>query len=191
MSTLIKAASLSPRQGAAFAFDDLGKRPKPETNHFEPAGPYAAAPATVEEVLDGQIGRQLGALAAAVDAIHLAKAQWIGQWERSAVGLATAIAARLLRREVERTPEVALVLVREALELAAGSTDVQLRMHPDDLAALGPQVEHLAGELGRLGETKIVADAGITRGGCRVETRFGTIDQQFEAQLARIERELT
>ena len=31
----------------------------------------------------------------------------------------------------------------------------------------------------------------ITPGGCRVETRFGTIDQQFETQLARIEEELT
>ena len=31
----------------------------------------------------------------------------------------------------------------------------------------------------------------ITPGGCRVETRYGAIDQQFEAQLARIEEELT
>ena len=36
-----------------------------------------------------------------------------------------------------------------------------------------------------------MADPEIARGGCRVETRFGTIDQQFEAQLARIEEELT
>ena len=39
-------------------------------------------------------------------------------------------------------------------------------------------------------ETEIMADAEITPGGCRVETRFGVIDQQFEAQLQRIEEEL-
>ena len=38
---------------------------------------------------------------------------------------------------------------------------------------------------------EITADATISRGGCRVETRFGTIDQQFESQLKRIEEELT
>ena len=42
-----------------------------------------------------------------------------------------------------------------------------------------------------LGDAEVVADATIERGGCRVETRFGTIDQQFESQLKRIEEELT
>ena len=40
-----------------------------------------------------------------------------------------------------------------------------------------------------LGETQIVADASVSPGGCRVETRFGTVDQTFEAQLARVEEE--
>ena len=42
-----------------------------------------------------------------------------------------------------------------------------------------------------LGGAEVTADAAIGRGGCRVETRFGTIDQQFESQLKRIEEELT
>jgi len=36
-----------------------------------------------------------------------------------------------------------------------------------------------------------VADPDITPGGCRVDTQFGSIDQQLETQLARIEEELT
>ena len=81
-------------------------------------------------------------------------------------------------------------LVREALELAAGSGSIQLRMHPDDLAVLGSQVELLTGELARLGTPEILADPTIEKGGCRVETRSGSIDQQFAAQIARIEQEL-
>ncbi len=49
----------------------------------------------------------------------------------------------------------------------------------------------LLAEFSALGPTEIIADAQISRGGCRVDTRFGVIDQQFEAQLARIEEELT
>ncbi len=127
----------------------------------------------------------------AVDDVRAAKTQWLVHWEQASLHLATAIAARVIRREVERTPEITLSLVREALELAAGSTDVQLRMHPDDLERLGPQLEHLLTELGRLGTPSVVADPAITPGGCRVEARHGTIDQQFDVQLARIEQELS
>ena len=41
-----------------------------------------------------------------------------------------------------------------------------------------------------LGDAEVIADAAIGQGGCRVETRFGTIDQQFESQLKRIAEEL-
>ena len=81
-------------------------------------------------------------------------------------------------------------LVREALELAASSPDVELHLHPEDHAALGAQIEKLAAEIARVGQPRVVADPNIERGGCRIDTRFGTIDQQPAAQLARIEQEL-
>lgn len=205
MSSIIKASAARGEVPAAFAFDELGGTAGAEPRHAgrdaalfladaEEQGTTAAR-AAAEQVLEEKVGQQLNALLpalhAAVGEIHAAKAQWLAHWEKAALHVATAIAARVIRREVERTPEVTLALVKEALELAAGSADVQLRMHPDDLAILGPQVDGLAAELGRLGDARIVGDPSITRGGCRVDTRFGTIDQQFESQLARIEQELT
>jgi flagellar assembly protein FliH len=100
------------------------------------------------------------------------------------------MAERILRQSLPKTPDVTLTLVREALELAAGGARIKLHLNPQDHDALKPQLEQLAGELADLGPTHIVADPQVTHGGCRVETEFGTIDQQFEAQLARIEEEL-
>ena len=78
------------------------------------------------------------AMRQAAETVAAAKAEWLLQWERSAVKLATAIAARVIRREVTHNPEITLaVIVRESLELAAGSTRIQLRLHPDDLTQLG------------------------------------------------------
>ena len=48
-----------------------------------------------------------------------------------------------------------------------------------------------AKEFAGLGTAEVVADSQVTRGGCRTETSFGVIDQQVEAQLARIEEDLT
>ena len=81
-------------------------------------------------------------------------------------------------------------MVREALQLAAGCGQVRLLLNPNDHSALGSQMQLLVQEMSGLGETQIIADASISSGGCRVETRFGSIDQTFEAQLARIEEEL-
>ncbi len=154
----------------------------------------AAAGQAIEQIIAERVATQVAttmpALDQAVADLRAAKADCLVRWEEAALGVATAIAARVIRREVSHSPEISLSLVRESLELAAGSTDLQLRMHPDDLAVLGAEVEDLLGQLVRSGERALVADATITRGGCRVDTRSGSIDQQFEAQLARIEQEL-
>jgi flagellar assembly protein FliH len=155
----------------------------------------AAALQAADEVLEEKVGQRLATLDAAlnqvIERIDAGRAEWLAHWERTAVRVATSIAARVIRREVQRTPEITLALVREALELAAGSADIQLRLHPQDLSALGPHVTRLTAELARLGKPEIVADANIEPGGCRIDTRHGSIDQQFAAQLARIEQELS
>jgi flagellar biosynthesis/type III secretory pathway protein FliH len=85
---------------------------------------------------------------------------------------------------------VALEIIREALQLAASSVGVSIRLNPSDFQNLGSQVERLAESLCRLGPAKIVSDSSITAGGCLVDTQFGVIDQQIESQLKRIEQEL-
>jgi flagellar assembly protein FliH len=67
---------------------------------------------------------------------------------------------------------------------------MRILLNPLDLQSLGNQARMLVDELSPHIETELTADAGITPGGCRVETQFGVIDQQFEAQLQRIEEEL-
>ncbi len=123
--------------------------------------------------------------------IRHAKQAWLTRWETGAVHVAAAIAKRLVRRELARNPEITLALVREALELASGSSQVRLHLNPADHETLRPQIDILLGELAGLGNAEIVADPQTAPGGCRVETAFGMIDQQLDAQLARIEEELT
>jgi len=216
MSRVLKAPP-APEAAAlsAFAFDDLGdsarlqlsaarreaaellaaarqeaERIRRQAEHDGRAGAESAIEQAIADRVAAQVATLLPALQRAVADIQVARAECLVRWEAAALGVATAIAARVIRREVAHAPEISLSLVREALELAAGSTDLQLRMHPDDVAALGPQVESLLGQLARRGREALIADAAITRGGCRVDTRAGSIDQQFEAQLARIEQEL-
>jgi flagellar assembly protein FliH len=150
-----------------------------------------AAVQTAEKTLEKELATVLPALRKAVGDIHQAKQAWLAHWESSGVHVAAAIAERVIRRELTRQPEIPLALVREALELAAGGSQVRIHLNPADHEALRRKVEQLVEETAGLGDAEVLADAAVTPGGCRVETRFGIIDQQFGAQLARIEEELT
>jgi flagellar assembly protein FliH len=153
-----------------------------------------AAEAAVERILDEKVARRMDTLVPALEQlvkqINDAKGEFLSQWERSALKVSTAIAARIIRRELKQDPKIALDAISDALRLAVGSADVTLRLNPTDYENLGSQIERLAATVCQLSPSQIVADETITPGGCRVETRFGEIDQQIEAQLQRIEEDL-
>jgi flagellar assembly protein FliH len=153
-----------------------------------------AAMSAVGKVLEDKVAAQMAtilpALQKSVESIEHSRAAWLKHWRASAVHVAAEIAARLIRRELKSEPAIALDLVAEALELAAGGGEITVRMNPEDHQRLGNQAEELVARLRSLGPAKVIPDERVSPGGCQVETRFGRIDQTFEAQLARIEEEL-
>jgi flagellar biosynthesis/type III secretory pathway protein FliH len=151
---------------------------------------FQAAEGQLKSKIDEQLVSLIPALKQAVTQILDARQSWQRHWEQHALRVAAAIASRVVRRQIERVPLITLDLVREALQLASGSERITLRLHPDDRAALGEQADKLIGELGSLADVRVQEDPSIGRGGCRVDTEFGSIDQQLETQLARITAEL-
>ncbi|HQU42557.1 MAG: hypothetical protein B7Z73_06870 [Planctomycetia bacterium 21-64-5] len=215
MPPVIKAESDPGARSVAFNFDDLAleaesrlRRVRAQAEQIvakaaqeavavrkaaEAEGRQAGAKA-IDSMVDEKISRQLEtvlpALRTAIAEIERSKQSWLGHWEREAIHLAAAMAARVCRRQAMQVPQITLDLLREALELVGGNASVRILLHPHDHAALGQQVGKLVSEFSRLAAAEIVSDAQVSRGGCRVETDYGVIDQQFETQLARIEEEL-
>ncbi len=130
------------------------------------------------------------AFQAAVRAIEVERDRWLAAWEGAALKLSAAIAGKILRHELSRSPELALANVREALQLAAGQPQVKLRLHPQDLEQFQGCGEATLERLSKVGQAELVPDGKIARGGCVVETRHGVIDARLETQLARITEEL-
>jgi flagellar assembly protein FliH len=149
-----------------------------------------AAQASLKARLDQQLGDILTALRQAVVQIEQSRQAWQQHWECHTVNLAAAMAVRICRRELSRQPDISLTWIREALAMAGNNAEVTVRLHPDDCANLSEHIEKLRHELTGIGPVKIVADATISAGGCRVDTEFGSLDQQLESQLNRITEEL-
>jgi flagellar assembly protein FliH len=154
-----------------------------------------AAVAKAEQVKQREVTAQLQSLMPAIEKavqsfVEL-RQNWVQGWEASAIRLACAIASRLVRHDVQLHSDVPLTLLREALELACGSSTMRIHLHPDDHAALGVEARRLCDAWNRAVNVEITADHEVPKGSCRVTTEFGDIDQRFQQQLARIEQELT
>ena len=144
-----------------------------------------------KQLVKQQVESSLPALHQAIHAVCEARSGWLARWEQQAIGLAVAIAAKLVRGELDRQPEIPLRLIKESLELACGSPQLRLRLHPADHAALANSARELAAQVAPLAEMELVADPKVPPGSCLLETEHGHVDQTWEAQLRRIEEELT
>ena len=105
--------------------------------------------------------------------------------EHEVVTLALAVAARILRREAQMDPLLLTGAVRVALGQLSGSTQVKLRVPPDELdlwTAAMALVPNLA-----LKPT-VLAGEGMRLGDCVVETELGSVDLGIRSQLGEIER---
>ncbi|HEX5472678.1 MAG TPA: FliH/SctL family protein [Lacipirellulaceae bacterium] len=153
-----------------------------------------AAEAAIERVLDERVGKRMETLIPALEnllgELNDTKAQLLSRWEKSTLKVASAIAERIIHRELSQEPQITLNLVADTLHLAAGMAELRVHISPTDHENMGTQIVRLAETIGNLAPTAIIADPSITPGGCRVTTKFGEIDQQIESQLRRIEEEL-
>lgn len=154
----------------------------------------AAAEAAVERILDEKVAQQMQTIKPALEALVAqmadARGAWLDQWDKSAVKVAGKMAARVVRRELSELPETTLTWVREALQLAAGSNEITVRLNPTDHENLGKQVEEIATSMSNLAPARLVSDGAVAAGGCVVETQYGVIDQQVESQLERLVEEM-
>jgi flagellar assembly protein FliH len=153
-----------------------------------------AAEAAIEKILDEKVAKQMQmltpALQEAVSQIVDSQADWQRHWEKSIIALACSLAKRIVRRELKYDPTISVEWIREALELASGAGEITVRLNPNDFETLRTQTEQLAAVFSPAAKARVVADQAITVGGCRVETQFGSIDQQLETQLSRVAEEL-
>lgn len=143
-----------------------------------------------ERICNEKLNTVLPALRSAAETLAHERDRWLAAWESAAIELSIGIAEKVLRRELQARPGSVMEIVRHTLEMAAGSAEVRVRLHPDDCTLLAETADDIVRHMASCGEVAIVPDSTMTRGGCVVETRHGSIDARLETQLERIADEL-
>ncbi|CAK0744328.1 flagellar assembly protein FliH [Gammaproteobacteria bacterium] len=103
--------------------------------------------------------------------------------EEQLVALAVAVARQIVRRELHLSPGEIVPVVREALaSLPVARRNLRIFLHPDDISLVRTALGTGEPEHGM----RLVEDAAITCGGCRVETEASRIDATVEHRINRV-----
>jgi len=122
-----------------------------------------------------QVGTLVRAVGEQLDALEQEMA-------RTLANAAASLARQVLRSELAARPECVAAVAEQAIDaLLLSARHIVLRIHPDDHALItGSSADAIQARGARL-----VADATIGRGGCRVESDIGLVDATIDERWRR------
>lgn len=109
---------------------------------------------------------------------------------RCVLEVALRLAEKVVHRVVEIDEETVVRQVEAALAYVLQPTDVSVRFHPDDHAALEHALPALRQRLHDAQHIRLARDEGIERGGCVVSFGKGRVDATLDTQLRRLSEQL-
>jgi flagellar assembly protein FliH len=147
-----------------------------------------------EKGLSEQLVKQRGELhelmQGALTSLQKAVPQVIRDTETMVVSLALEVARKLVC-DMPINAEMVAAAVRDALAHAEGSAQVTVRLHPADLELLQASGSPLLTTVEGSNSCRFLSSMEVSRGGCMVETRFGTIDARRETKFDLVKKTLT
>lgn len=110
--------------------------------------------------------------------------------EPKIIELVLTISRKVIKDEVEERPAVVLELVRGALERVRDQNQIIIHVSPDDYEFILQSRRQLQTVVGAEQTLTLTADAVLAKGGCLIETSFGTVEAGIDTQLESIRRVL-
>jgi flagellar assembly protein FliH len=124
-----------------------------------------------------------------INSLRQAVPQVIHDSENMVVSLALEVAQKLVSEMPISVPMVEAA-IRDALAQVEGTAQFTVRLHPADLELLQKAGSPLLSASEGSGDCRFLGSADVARGGCLVQTRFGTVDARRETKFDLLKRNL-
>jgi flagellar assembly protein FliH len=124
-----------------------------------------------------------------LNSLRQAVPQVVRDTETMVVSLALEVAQKLVGDLPVSVPMVESA-VRNALTQVEGTAQVTVRLHPADLEMLQNANSPVLANASDSNDFRFLGSPEVTRGGCLVQTRFGTVDARRETKFDLLKRSL-
>jgi len=174
-------------RGGAGVLDQVSVAQQLEQKFLEGKQKGAAeAQLTARREADEQVQAVLQRLAHSIEALAEARQKLREETAADLVRLSTAIASRILHREITLDPDAVHGLLRAAFDKVQSREITRIFVHPAHREAVRRFVEQSAAS----SNIEIVVDVDLKGGDIRIETPQGQLDASVDTQLKEIERGL-
>ncbi len=126
----------------------------------------------------------------ALESLRQAVPQVVRDTENSMIALSLSVAQKLVAG-MPISAQLVEQVVRDALAQIEGTAQFTVRLHPADLELLQKSDSPLLAAGDGAKEFRFLSSAEVTRGGCLVQTQFGTVDARRETKFDLLQRTLT
>lgn len=109
--------------------------------------------------------------------------QILAESEKDIIELALRVAAKIIGSDIERNPELVVDICANAIQSVRSQKAMILKVNPEDGKLLREKKPRLMEQIGRAIDIAVRDDPDMERGGCMIQTEFGTIDGQIRTQF--------
>ncbi|OAB41333.1 FliH/SctL family protein [Paenibacillus glacialis] len=143
-----------------------------------------------EEELQIRVEEMMAEAQRVLDEAYHAKDQIIQEAEPFLVELSTAIAEKVIDKQLTIESEYMIDLIRKNLSRKREQGMIILCVAPTQFAFIQAAREELSLAIDSQAELKILPDATVKDHGCVIRSSFGSVDARIDTQLAEIKKEL-
>lgn len=125
-----------------------------------------------------------------IEAAYREKEKIIKSAEEEIITIASAIAKKIVFRELTTEPAIILDIVRDALQKVNNREELNLKVNPENIDIIINEQDELIRSTKGVKNMRVIADPIVPAGGCVIESADGTVDARIERQLAELEQSL-
>ena len=129
-------------------------------------------------------------MSSVLNSLRQAVLQVVRETENAMIALSLSVAQKLVGG-LPISAAMVEEVVRDALAQIEGTAQFTVRLHPADLALLQQSGSPLLADSDGAKEFRFLAATEVSRGGCLVQTQFGTVDARRETKIELLQRTLT
>ena len=134
-----------------------------------------------------QIQRIVGRLEKVLGEAIYKRREIVESSERQLIDMVMTIARKVVKTVSERDKRLVLRTVIDALRWVKGVGKITIRVNIDDLEIASRYRDEFHRSLDHIEGVRVLEDPSVDKGGCIIETDFGTVDARIASQLEEIE----
>ena len=137
-----------------------------------------------------EVDRLIGRLNVILSSIIKKRNEIMEEAEKQLVDIILIIARKVVKKIVDQDEQVVYRNVLEALKVLKSSTEVAIRVNLQDLDLATQHKDEFVNRIEGIEHLKILEDSSVERGGCYIDTDFGSINAKISTQLSHIEEQI-